>query len=71
MDWNILTKIRLGRNINSELRDFSKTLTHRLKVVGLGNRKGFLKDVLRESAGKIPSYYTLEEEAGIPLYYTH
>ena len=71
MDWNILTKIRLGRNINSELRDFSKTLTHRLKAVGLGNRTGFLKDVLRESAGKIPSYYTLEEEAGIPLYYTH
>jgi len=58
------------RNINNELRNFLKTLPHRLETVGLGNRTGLLEDVLRESAGEIPFYYTLEGEAGIPLYYT-
>jgi hypothetical protein len=67
MHWNILTKIRRGRNTNSQLRNFSKTLTHRLKAVGLGNRRGFLKDVLRESAGEIPLSYTQEEVEAMAL----
>ena len=64
---NPINNRRDDRDINNELRNFLETLTHRLKTVGLGNRAGFLKDVLRESAGQIPSYYTQEEVEAMAL----
>jgi hypothetical protein len=67
---NPLNNKRYDKDSNNELGNFLKTLTDRLETEGLGNRTGLLEDVLRESAGEIPFYYTLEGEAGIPLYYT-
>jgi len=68
MDLN--NPINNRRDINNELRNFLKTLTLRLETEGFGNRTGLLEDVLQESVGEIPFYYTLEKEAGVPLYYT-
>jgi hypothetical protein len=64
---NPLNNSRDDRDINNELRNFLKTLTHRLKTVGLGNRTGLLEVVLRESAGEIPSSYTQEEVEAMAL----
>jgi hypothetical protein len=64
---NPLNNKRYERDINNELGNFLETLTHRLKAVGLGNRRGLIEDVLRESAGEIPFSYTHEEVEALAL----
>jgi len=64
---NPINNRRDDRSLNYDLGNFLENLSHRLKTVGLGNRAGFLKDVLRESAGEIPSSYTQEEMEAMAL----
>jgi hypothetical protein len=64
---NPISNKRDDRSINYALGNFLKTLTDRLEIQGLGNRAGLLLDVLRESAGKIPSFYTQEEVEALAL----
>jgi len=65
---NPIDNIREDRDIiNNELRDFLETLPHRLETVGLGNCTGLIEDVLRESAGEIPFYYTQQQVEAMAL----